>query len=412
MMILPTRSTPNAGGPVGRRSSGSLSSPSPAFIRRTGGGFTTRLAIGTSGAPSPLRTSTLFPLRRSQEFLLGGVGGGGGGARARGTPASSSTVGAFIGTPRFNHSMFLSGSNSPSIGSNSSSIGRCSTASSHPPLPPQLMAGAPRTAAENPRESRRSSGRTWSGLFALQNGNFGGSPTAHNQVQSTSTRGRAPARGRAPTPGRPQRQRSQRQFSPGVRRQQQQFAEASPRQEQSSPLGFYRQEPPPLALPQRRTPSLTSSRHGQQSGTFHGPVAHNVGAVMIAPGVVTTTSGDFVVVSGHGNGNVGGIPTGNPHRRLRLPNLSRRPRSSSCDIISSPGLCVLGNASPSSPTPKSIRGGGGIHWGTPLRTRGRNSAAQTNNKGWPAARAAQVRMTSWDDGDEFAGSAYSGITAR
>lgn len=257
--------------------------------------------------------------------------------------------------------------------------------------PPLLLFEGPAEiiAGDNPREHRPPIGRPWSGPFAVQNS---------NSIPGIS-RPLLPTRGRVPTSHRPRRQSR--------------YLPSSPRSTQlPSPRSYYLQD---SQQPHHMSTPLTPSRFGPNP---------NAGGVTMPPGVVTTTSVDFVVVGNNANShNSGGLLQGHQHRRLRLPSLGRRPRSSSCDIITSPGILgVYGTGSPVNSTPKSSRGvrvreqrtfGGGPSWNTPVRARTRSNTFQFNyNKGWSAPRMTQVRTTSWDDGDDYVGSGSSTATSR
>lgn len=87
--------------------------------------------------------------------------------------------------------------------------------------------------------------------------------------------------------------------------------------------------------------------------------------------------------AGSGFSTAGGAGS---RRHLRLPNLGRRPRSSSCDVVGSgsSGLCVVGNASPKA-------GGAGER---DLRL----GASMWANKGWATTRPS-VRVASWEEED-------------
>lgn len=110
--------------------------------------------------------------------------------------------------------------------------------------------------------------------------------------------------------------------------------------------------------------------------------------------------------AGSGRASVGGgrAMTGTSTRRIHLPSLPRRPRSSSCDLVrsASPGLFVLGNASPKGRKAGVGGAGAGKDGGEGEDLDWSLRQAIRSNKG-SATRRPQVSVTSWEEREDKSG---------
>lgn len=151
--------------------------------------------------------------------------------------------------------------------------------------------------------------------------------------------------------------------------------------------------PPPLP---RLTPARPQPRGAPRGGRPSTPVVGGSDGFSAggAPGGggVSNGSGDATNGSSSNSAAGAGAPRGSLRarggsscKRLRVPNLNRQPRSSSCDVAgsASPPLYMLGNASP------KVGGGAGgeFDWA--------GGGIWTSNKGWSTARP-RVRVASWE----------------